>query len=181
MNRYSFLTDTYETERQKILAAWAMFRDSEMDWRPEARGRTVHEQMVHQCVSEDNWMKNFFSIELTVPRMPQVESRAEFILTYAIASGQRLERLRSMPEPWFEEDVTFFDVPRSRAWVLLRRIAHSAHHRGQLTAYLRALGHSLYSTYGPTADTNGAVSYQYPDVAALLASETRHDGFASTL
>ena len=76
-----------------------------------------------------------------------------------------------MPEPWFEEEVTFFDVKRNRAWVLVRRIAHSAHHRGQLTAYLRALGHDLYSTYGPTADTNGAVKYQYPDVESLLAGE----------
>jgi uncharacterized damage-inducible protein DinB len=168
VNRYSFLTDTYATERQKILAAWAMFRDSEMSWKPEARGRTVHEQMVHQCVSEHNWMKNFFGIEVAAPHLPQNETRAEFIRTYAESSKQRLARLESMPESWFEEDVTFFDVRRSRAWVLVRRIAHSAHHRGQLTAYLRALGHDLYSTYGPTADTNGTVKYQFPDVDALL-------------
>jgi uncharacterized damage-inducible protein DinB len=171
MNRYSFLTDTYDTERQKILGVWAMFRDGEMNWKPEARGRTVHEQMVHQCTSEDNWMKNFFSIEVTAPRLPPVESRREFLRAYAAASAERLEKLASMPEPWFEENVTFFEVSRSRAWILVRRIAHSAHHRGQLTAYLRALGHSLYSTYGPTADTNGTVSYQYPDIEALLAAE----------
>ena len=49
----------------------------------------------------------------------------------------------------------FFDVDRSHAWVLTRRIAHSAHHRGQLTVYLRLWGEALYSTYGPTADTGG--------------------------
>jgi hypothetical protein len=84
-----------------------------------------------------------------------------------------------MPEAWFEEDVGFFDVVRSRAWILVRRVAHSAHHRGQLTTYLRILGHELYSTYGPTADTgglfqNGArVIYQYPDVETLLLAEAR--------
>ena len=171
MNRYSFLTETYSTERLKILAAWAMFRDTEMNWRPEARGRTVHEQMVHQCVSEHNWMKNFFGIEVAARHLPETETRVEFLRTYALASKQRLDRLQSMAEPWFEEDVLFFDVTRNRAWVLVRRIAHSAHHRGQLTAYLRALGHDLYSTYGPTADTNGAVKYQYPDAETLLAGE----------
>jgi uncharacterized damage-inducible protein DinB len=100
-----------------------------------------------------------------------VENRGEFLRTYAAASAQRLEKLQSMPESWFEVDVPFFEVGRSRAWILVRRIAHSAHHRGQLTAYLRALGHSLYSTYGPTADTNGAVKYQYPNIDALLAAE----------
>jgi hypothetical protein len=39
--------------------------------------------------------------------------------------------------------------------VLTRRLTHSAHHRGQLTAYLRLWGQALYSTYGPTADTGG--------------------------
>jgi hypothetical protein len=33
VNRYAFLTDTYATERLKILAAWAMFRDGEMTWK----------------------------------------------------------------------------------------------------------------------------------------------------
>ena len=169
MNRYAFLTDTYATERLKILACWAMFRDSEMNWRPEARGRTVHEQMGHQCVSEHNWMKNFFGIEVEAPHLPAAETRAEFIRTYALSSMLRLERMQTMPESWFEQDVTFFDVTRNRAWVLVRRIAHSAHHRGQLTAYLRAQGHDLYSTYGPTADTNGTVKYQYPDEQSLLS------------
>jgi len=177
MTRYLFLTETYETERQKILGAWAMFRDEEMPWRPERRARSVHEQMVHQCVSEDNWMKNFLGIDLSEPALPVLETRRELIKKYAAASSLRLTKLQSMPDSWFEEGVPFFDVERSRAWILVRRVAHSAHHRGQLTAYLRMLGHQLYSTYGPTADTgglaqNGArVIYQYKDVDSLLQAD----------
>src|SRR5690348_16922474 len=140
MNRYSFLTETYSTERQKILGVWAMFRDDEISWRPAARARNVHEQMVHQCVSEDYWMKNFLSIDLAEPPVPSSETRLAFMEKYASSSSRRLEKMNAMLEPWFEEDVKFFDVIRSRAWVLTRRIAHSAHHRGQLTMYLRALG-----------------------------------------
>ena len=174
MNRYSFLTETYSTERQKILGVWAMFQNHELSWRPAPRARSVHEQMVHQCVSEDYWMKNFLGIDLSISPLPVPETRLEFMTKYAEASAQRLERLNGMAESWFEDDVQFFDVVRSRAWVLTRRVAHSAHHRGQLTTYLRTLGHELYSTYGPTADTgglfqNGArVIYQYPDIEALL-------------
>src|SRR5215510_12081710 len=119
MNRYSFLTDTYATERQKILAVWAMFHDSEMNWKPEPRGRTVHEQMIHQCVSEDNWMKNFFGIDISRPPLPATETRSEFLRTYAAASQERLEKLRLMPETWFEDETAFFDVQRSRAWILV--------------------------------------------------------------
>ena len=55
-----------------------------------------------------------------------------------------------------------------RAWVLTRRIAHSAHHRGQQMAMLRMLNHTLHSNYGPTADTEDKVSYAYPDIETLL-------------
>ena len=177
MNRYSFLTDTYSTERQKILGVWAMFSDEEMKWRPEPRARSVHEQMVHQCVSEDYWMKSFLGIDLSEAPLPQNETRFEFIKNYAAASAKRLSILEARPEAWFEETAQFFNVVRSRAWIVVRRVAHSAHHRGQLTTYLRTLGHPLYSTYGPTADTGGlfqngaAVIYQYPNIETLLEAE----------
>jgi uncharacterized damage-inducible protein DinB len=32
-------------------------------------------------------------------------------------------------------------------------LRHSAHHRGQLSAYLRAMGGKVPPIYGPTADT----------------------------
>jgi hypothetical protein len=53
---YDFLVETYETERVKIISTWSEFRDEHMHRRPrdgDPRGRSVQEQMVHQCVSED--------------------------------------------------------------------------------------------------------------------------------
>jgi len=53
---------------------------------------------------------------------------------YAEDSGRRLEALRRADESWWEGLTTFFDVQRSRAWVLTRRLTHSSHHRGQQMA-----------------------------------------------
>jgi hypothetical protein len=50
---------------------------------------------------------------------------------------------------------------------MTRRIAHSAHHRGQQTAMLRMLGRDLHSTYGPTADTGGLPADDAPTLYAL--------------
>jgi len=179
MGRYDFLLDTYNTERLKILSVWSQFRDEDLPFRPEPRARTPHEQMVHQCVSEDVWMKTMLGLDLGEPPLPAQETRLEFLRKYAGASGRRLDRLRGMADDWFEGQTRFFDVDRTRAWVLTRRIAHSAHHRGQLTTYLRLLGRDLYSTYGPTADTGGLflnnapVIYRYPDLEHLLEAEAR--------
>jgi hypothetical protein len=48
--RYDFLIESYETERIKVLSVWSEFRDEDLPVRPnqnDARGRSVHEQMVH--------------------------------------------------------------------------------------------------------------------------------------
>ncbi|HET9984550.1 MAG TPA: DinB family protein [Longimicrobiales bacterium] len=179
MHRYDFLLETYDTERLKTLSVWSQFADGELEFRPEARARTPHEHMVHQCVSEDTWMRTMLGIELDEPALPEEETRLAFLRHYATVSTRRLEHFGGKPEAWFEEETRFFDVMRPRAWVLTRRIAHSAHHRGQLTAYLRVLGRELYSTYGPTADTGGLFQnraptiYRYGSMAALLEAEAR--------
>ena len=133
--------------------------------------------MVHQCVSEDVWMRTMLQIDAGIPPLPSPETRLGFLERYASASGRRLEILRAKEPAWFEEEAHFFDVRRTRAWILLRRFTHSAHHRGQLTVYLRLLGRDLYSTYGPTADTGGLfvnhapTIYRYASVDRLLAAE----------
>jgi len=180
--KYDFLVDTYETERIKVLSVWAMFRDEQLAARPnsaDARGRSVHEHMVHQCVSENLWFRTMLGIDVGAPPLPAREARWEFMARYAEDSGKRLAALRETGEPWWEELVPFFDVPRSRAWVMTRRIAHTAQHRGQLMAMLRMLGSDMHSTYGPTADTGGLMQnhaptiYAYSSLEALMEGEAR--------
>jgi len=177
MSRYQFLVETYRTERLKTLSVWSQIPDDRMSWRPEPRGRTPLEHMVHQCMSEHAWMSSMLGIDVTTPVLPDSETRLNFLETYAACSGQRLAALSTKPDAWFEDEVAFFDVPRSRGWVLVRRYTHSAHHRGQLSAYLRLWSESLYSVYGPTADTGGlpkngaVVVYRYASIEALLQAE----------
>ncbi len=179
--RYDFLVETYATERLKVLSVWSEFRDEELPLRPreeDARGRSVHEQMVHQCVSENLWFRNMLGIDVGAPPLPAQETRLEFIRRYAEDSGKRLATLQGKDEAWWEGQTSFFDVKRSRAWVMTRRIAHTAHHRGQQMAMLRMLGHELHSNYGPTADTGGLMQdhaptiYAYPGLEALLQGES---------
>ena len=175
--RYDFLVETYATERLKTLSVWTEFHDDDLPIRPrpdDARGRSVLEHFVHQCISENNWFKGMLGIDVGAPPLPAIETRVEFIIRYATDSGHRLARLQETDDTWWESFTTFFDVPRSRAWVMTRRLAHTAHHRGQQTALLRMLGRSLHSTYGPTADTGGLAPaptiYAFPSLAALLES-----------
>src|SRR5260221_4951137 len=179
--RYEFLIETYETERIKVLSVWSEFRDEDLPVRPRAddpRGRSVREQLVHQCVSEDLWFRTMLGIDVSAPPLPAQETRMDFIKRYAEDSTKRVQALKGKPESWFEEETKFFDVPRSRAWVLTRRLAHTSYHRGQQMAMLRMLGRDLHSNYGPTADTGGLMQshaptiYAYDGIEALLQGES---------
>jgi uncharacterized damage-inducible protein DinB len=179
--RYDFLIATYETACVKVSSVWSEFKDEDLPLRPrqgDSRGRSVHEQMVHQCVSEDLWFRDMLGIDVGAPPLPAQETRLEFIKRYVEDSGKRVAALREKRESWWEEDTHFFDVRRSRAWVMTRRMTHTSHHRGQLMAMLRMLGRDLHSNYGPTADTGGLMQnqaptiYAYPNVATLLNGES---------
>jgi len=181
MSRYDFLVESYRTERLKTLSVWSQIPDARMTFRPELRARTPLEHMVHQCVSEDTWMRTMLGVTVSLPALPQQETRPAFLEHYAAASGERLAQIESQPDAWFEAETAFFDVKRSKAWVVTRRLTHSAHHRGQLTVYLRLWSQPLYSTYGPTADTGGLaanqarVIYRYESIDDLLDAEA-HGG-----
>lgn len=178
--RYQFLIDTYETEIEKVLSMWAMFDDEDLAVRPHAtdvRGRSFLEHMVHQSMSENLWFKTMLDIDVTGNPVPREESRLGFMNAYAENATKRLDLLREKPDAWWEEEADFFEVKRSRAWIVTRRIAHTSHHRGQQAAMLRMLGRDLHSNYGPTADTGGLmqdkapVIYAYPDTHTLLKEE----------
>jgi uncharacterized damage-inducible protein DinB len=180
--RYAFLLETYATERVKVVSVWSEFRDADLPVRPredDPRGRSVHEQMVHQCVSEDLWFRNMLGIDVGAPPLPAQETRLEFIKRYAEDSRKRVAALEAKDETWWEGETKFFNVQRTRAWVMVRRVSHTSHHRGQLMAMLRMLGRDLHSNYGPTADTGGLMQnhaptiYAYGSVEELLADKPK--------
>jgi uncharacterized damage-inducible protein DinB len=177
--KYDFLIETYETERIKVISVWSEFTDADLPVRPlpgDPRGRSVHEQMVHQCVSEDLWFRNMLGIDVGAPPLPKVEARLEFMKRYAEDSGKRLAALQAKNEPWWEGQTTFFSVQRSRAWVMTRRMNHTSHHRGQLMAMLRMLGRELHSNYGPTADTGGLMQNHAPTIYAYASLDALFNG-----
>jgi uncharacterized damage-inducible protein DinB len=159
---YDFLLDTYETEILKIVGIWRAFPDSAMAYRPHPKSRSVIEQMEHQVQSEGRWMKMMLGIDTGDPN-PVERARQSFIDKYQADARRRLEILRRQPDEWWRETTNFFDVARSRAWVMTRRINHSTHHRGQLIVYLRLLDLPQPSVYGPTADTGERVIYSFEE------------------
>jgi uncharacterized damage-inducible protein DinB len=146
--------DTYASETNKVAAVWRGFTDADLEFRPHPRSMTVGEVLRHQLLSERRFFAEFLGCAEpaatdVVPALLAVETCVARLVALA---GPRLDHLAQQPEAWWLEEVAFFDVRRSRVWVVWRRLLHTAHHRTQLSVYLRLLDRPVPPTYGPTAD-----------------------------
>jgi len=150
--------DTYASETNKTADVWRRFADAELLFRPHERSNTVEWQLRHQLLSERRFFGGFLGLdepaaEQVVPDPLTVESAVSRLLALA---RPRLTALAGRDEAWWLTAVPFFDVERQRAWIFWRRVLHSAHHRTQLTVYLRQLGRPVPAVYGPSADQTWA-------------------------
>ncbi len=146
--------DTYASETNKVASVWSAFEDADLAFRPRARSSSVGDILKHQLLSERRFFGEFLespepASSDVVPDPLTTRSARERLVMLA---QPRLAFLAAQPAAWWTTRVRFFDVERERAWIVWRRVLHTAHHRTQLTVYLRMLDRAVPPTYGPTAD-----------------------------
>jgi uncharacterized damage-inducible protein DinB len=150
------MLDTYASETNKTSAVWSCFADADLAYAPHPRASSVATIFKHQLLSERRFFAEFLGTpeppaEEVPPREPTLDG---FRRRFVELARPRLAVLAPRDEGWWLTPVPFFDVVRARAWVFWRRVLHSAHHRTQLTVYLRLLDRPVPPTYGPTADVS---------------------------
>jgi uncharacterized damage-inducible protein DinB len=151
---FQHILDTYASETAKTDATWGCFTAEDLDWRPHAKSSTVREIFKHQLLSERRFFAEFMGLpeppatEVLPPELTVEDCRKRL----KELAAPRLQFMAAQDRDWWLGHVRFFDVERERIWVFWRRVLHSAHHRTQLTGYLRLLDKPVPSTYGPTAD-----------------------------
>jgi uncharacterized damage-inducible protein DinB len=168
---FQHMLDTYASETNKVASVWTEFRDDDLTYRPHPRASAVGEILSHQLLSE----RRFFGEFLGAPEPPAKEVLPTPLMVGSATARlialarSRLAFLGAQRSAWWSEVVPFFDVRRARVWIFWRRILHTAHHRTQLTVYLRLMDRAVPSTYGPTAD----VQWKGADPTTSVAAAER--------
>ena len=151
---FQHMLETYASETNKVASVWREFRDDDLGYRPHPRSTSVADIFKHQLLSERRFFGEFIGTEEPAPAdvLPVemlVSSAIDRLGELAIA---RLAQLAPRSSEWWLTRVPFFEVERERVWIFWRRVLHTAHHRTQLSVYLRMMDRSVPPTYGPTAD-----------------------------
>ncbi|MFL5435354.1 MAG: DinB family protein [Myxococcales bacterium] len=121
-------------------------------YRPDPRSRTAQE-IAWQIVCEEKMLIEALetgSAEWNPPPMPG--SMQDVLAEYERQSAEVLRRWDALPQSRWDGSLSFFGSERpgsSMAWSFLFDIVH---HRGQISTYLRPMGSTVPSIYGPSAD-----------------------------
>ena len=125
----------------KVLAA---VPDDKRGYRPDEKSRTAWQLATHLATA-DIWFAK--------QRELQFGSVADVVAYYKKEFPAALGRIRAMPADTLAAKVDFFGMMQMPNVTYLGFANnHSMHHRGQLAAYLRAMGSKVPAIYGESAD-----------------------------
>jgi uncharacterized damage-inducible protein DinB len=154
-----YLTRLWEGEFPATLKVIEAVPDDKRDYKPDAKSRTAWELATHLATSDIWFIDSIIdgSFNFDPEKAKEVEGR--FTNVAAVASfyketfPAKLQQLRSLPPEKLTRVVDFFGMFQ---WPALEYLGfannHSVHHRGQLAAYLRAMGSKVPALYGASAD-----------------------------
>ncbi|MHB1330061.1 MAG: DinB family protein [Gemmatimonadales bacterium] len=153
----------WEGEAAATVQVLAAVKDASRDYRPDPKSRSAWELAVHIATS-DMWFLDgiergvfHFDPEQAKQAEAAFQKVTDVVAYYQEAIPAKLANLRALSDEQLAEEVDFFGIMRmSRsAWIGFAN-NHSIHHRGQLSAHLRALGSKVPNIYGPSADAEPA-------------------------
>jgi uncharacterized damage-inducible protein DinB len=158
-----FLVDQYATLMEgefpatvKVLAA---VKDDTRDYKPDEKSRTAWELATHLATSDiwflDSIIKGEFAFDPAAAKQAEEQFKTvnDVVEFYKKTFPTKLQELRTLSPDRLTKTVDFFGLFQAPAVALMGFANnHGIHHRGQLAAYLRAMGSKVPAIYGGSAD-----------------------------
>ena len=157
------LTGMWEGESAATLQVLAAVKNDNRGYKPDPKSRSAWELAVHLATADvwfiDSIVKGSFAFDAAAQKAAEAQftASADIAAFYGEALPAKLAELRALPGERLTETLDFFGIFQ---WPRVQFIGfaqnHSIHHRGQLAAYLRAMGSKVPNIYGPSADAEPA-------------------------
>jgi len=153
------LISLWESEFPATCQVLAAVKDDNRNYKPDPKSRTAWEIATHLATA-DIWFidsilngKFEYNPEAAKQAEAQFTQVSDIVEFYKKMFPAKLAELRALPAEKLTASVSFFgmmEMPNVKYIGFANN--HCIHHRGQLAAYLRALGSKVPNIYGPSAD-----------------------------
>jgi len=128
-----------------------------LDFRPDPHSKTANELLRHIAAADNFFLKSvidggFVPGSVTVPE--PVADPMEVAEWYEHTYANNLETLSALPSDHLVKVLDFRGLFRAPAYTFIQTgLAHTIHHRGQLSTYLQPMGSRVPSIYGESYDS----------------------------
>ena len=149
----------WEGESQATAQVLAAVKEDNRNYKPDPKSRSAWDLAVHIATSDiwfiDSIVNGAFAFDPAAAKAAesQFKNVNDIVEFYRRTFPQKINELRAIPAEKLTEPLDFFGIFQ---WPRVQFIGfannHSIHHRGQLAAYLRAMGSKVPNIYGPSAD-----------------------------
>ncbi len=153
-------TNMWEHEHKSTCQVLAAVKDANRDYKPDPKSRSAWDLATHIATADVWFIESIingsflFDPEAAKRAESQFKTVNDIVEYYRKTLPEKLRAVRAMPAEKLTENLDFFGFMKMpRANFVLFANNHSIHHRGQLAAYLRALGSKVPDIYGPSADS----------------------------
>jgi uncharacterized damage-inducible protein DinB len=158
-----FLADHYvnvlETEFATTCKVLEAIPDGRRDYKPDDKSRSAWDVAKHLATSEIFFLNSVLMGQFVVDPEASKQVEAQFktvgdvVAFYKKAFQEKIKDLRVVSAEVLAKNIDFFGITKKPAAEFLSLANnHSIHHRGQLAAYLRAMGSKVPAIYGGSAD-----------------------------
>jgi uncharacterized damage-inducible protein DinB len=151
--------DTWEFEFPATCKVLAAVKNDARDYKPDAKSRTAWELASHLATADmwfiDSIINGSFTWDPDAAKKVETQFRTvdDIVDFYKKTFPAKLAEVRRLPADKLTRTVDFFGMMQ---WPAVKYLGfatnHSIHHRGQLAAYLRAMGSKVPAIYGGSAD-----------------------------
>ena len=163
MNIIDLFVSELDREVKRSRRALEAVPDNKRSWKPHEKSMEFG-YLTDMVATIPTWLTMIIKQdELDVapkgarPERPQPKNSAEYIVALEKSAGEAREALKGTTEEHLQTHWKLLaagqvvaDMPRHE--MLRDTINHWAHHRGQMTVYLRLMGAKVPALYGPSAD-----------------------------
>ena len=154
MGLFQFLLPNIENESKTTRKILAAVPDDKGDYTPDPVSMTALTLASHIAGSE-LWFANGVINKSFAPpeeESPKFSKASEVVAFYDKAMPAAITALKGLTAEHLAAPIQFFHMNMPAVVYLNFLLMHSAHHRGQLSAYLRPMGAKVPSIYGGSAD-----------------------------
>jgi uncharacterized damage-inducible protein DinB len=152
----NYLVRQIEHEHGTTRRVLSAVPEQQREYRPHATARSAMELAWHLASGEIWFLEGVVHGQFhnEPERMPvHIRTVADIIACYDKGTPGLIDEVKKLPPEQLLCRVPLFGMPSYPAVTYLSTLlVHSAHHRGQLSAYIRAAGAPVPSIYGGSAD-----------------------------